>query len=470
MHVGNARTAIFNWLFARHQGDRGKFILRVEDTDRERHNDEAVQVILDGLKWLGLDWDEGPIFQSERLEMYQQAAHQLLESGHAYHCYCTAEELKQRREAAPGGNREGYDGRCRARTEPRPGVEPTIRLRTPDDGVTEFEDQIQGRITVPNTEIDDRVILRSNGMPTYNLSVVVDDHDMQITHVIRGADHLTNTPVQVLLYRAFGWEAPSFSHLPLILGPDRKKLSKRHGAVKVTDYHEQGVLPEALFNALIRLGWSHGDQEIFTKEELIRLFTLEGCNRSPSIFDFEKLRNTVQRHDGGFWVLPQPPEDLDSVSMTIEEAHDLLALLMRSFTDIVVDMGSALGETSRKAVLAAETVVLVTTQEVPPLRKAARRLAILRELGVPAGQVHLVVNRYQARRYPKVDEIAQQLHHPVIATISNDYATVNEALHAGATVFEASPRSAVAQDLQVLKARLLGEEAPRPRKGWFGSK
>lgn len=296
MHVGNARSAIFNWVYARHHGDGGTFVLRIEDTDRTRHNEQAVQVILDGLRWLGLDWDEGPYFQSERLETYRAAAQRLLAAGQAYRCYCTPEELKARREAAPGGAREGYDGRCRSRTEPRPGVEPTIRLLTPDEGVTVYHDLIQGRIETPNSEIDDRVILRSDGTPTYNLSVVVDDHDMRISHVIRGADHMANTPIQVLLYRAFGWEAPKFAHQALILGPDRSKLSKRHGSVKVTDYREEGILPEALFNALLRLGWSRGDQEIFDRDEVVRLFELEQCNRAPSIFDFDKLRNLFNHH------------------------------------------------------------------------------------------------------------------------------------------------------------------------------
>jgi glutamyl-tRNA synthetase len=294
MHVGNARTAIFNWLFARHHG--GSFILRIEDTDRSRHTEAAVQVILDGLRWLGMDWDEGPVFQSERLEMYRAAALRLVESGHAYHCYCTPEELKARRGSGTEEAGWGYDGTCRKRTEPRPGVTPAIRLRTPDFGITVLDDLIQGRIETSNAEIDDRIILRSDGSPTYNLSCVVDDNDMRITHVIRGADHLTNTPFQIQLYRAFGWEPPRFAHQGLILGTDRSKLSKRHGAVKVTDYHEEGFLPEALFNALVRLGWSHGDQEIFERDELIRLFELDKVSRAPAIFDFEKIRNLFNHH------------------------------------------------------------------------------------------------------------------------------------------------------------------------------
>lgn len=295
MHIGNARTAIFNWLYARHFGPEGTFILRVEDTDQTRSNEAAVQVILDGLRWLGLDWDEGPYFQSERLGLHAEAARQLVEQGKAYYCYCTPEELKARREAA-GKDRLGYDGRCRDRTEPREGVAPSIRLRTPDSGETVYDDLIQGRIVTPNSEIDDRVLLRSDGTPTYTLSVVYDDHDMGVTHVIRGADHMTNTPVQVLLYGAFGYELPRFAHQSLILGPDRAKLSKRHGAVKVTEYHDDGILPEALFNALLRMGWSHGDQEIFTKEEAIELFDIADCSRPAGVFDFDKLRSTFNHH------------------------------------------------------------------------------------------------------------------------------------------------------------------------------
>lgn len=300
MHIGNARTAVFNWLYARHFGADGTFILRIEDTDRARSTEEHTKVILDGLTWLGLDWDEGPIYQSSRMDLYRAAARRLVDEGKAYHCYCTPEELQARRaeEAAKGKDREGYDGRCRTRTEPREGVVPSIRLRTPDTGVTAFDDLIQGRIETDNAEIDDRVILRSDGTPTYNLSVVVDDHDMGITHVIRGADHITNTPVQVLLYQAFGWahEMPMFAHQSLILGPDGKKYSKRHGAVAVTDYREAGILSDALFNALLRLGWSHGDQEIFSRQEAVALFDIKDARRAPAIFDVEKLKSTFNHH------------------------------------------------------------------------------------------------------------------------------------------------------------------------------
>jgi glutamyl-tRNA synthetase len=290
MHLGNARTAVFNWLYARHHG--GVFVLRIEDTDRERSNEAAVQVILDALRWLGLDWDEGPIFQSGRFDRYREHADRLVADGKAYRCWCTPEELEERRKAALAEKGAvKYDGRCRARTDPRPGIEPVIRFRMPDGGETRLDDAIQGEVVTPNEELDDLVILRADGSPTYNFSVVVDDHEMAITHVIRGADHLSNTFRQLHLYRGLGWEPPRFAHQSLILGPDRAKLSKRHGAVSVLQYRDEGYLPEAMVNALVRLGWSHGDQELFSTEELVRVFDLDAAGPAHSIFDFEKLRN-----------------------------------------------------------------------------------------------------------------------------------------------------------------------------------
>lgn len=290
MHLGNARTAVVNWLFARHHG--GKFLLRIEDTDRERSTKEAIAVILDSLRWLGLDWDEGPFYQSDRFDLYRRRADELLEKGRAYRCWCTPEELDERRRQALAEKRHPkYDGRCRTRVEPRAGVDPVIRFRAPDEGVTTVRDLIQGEVTTPNEELDDLILLRADRTPTYNFTVVVDDRDMTVTHVIRGADHLSNTFRQVQIYRAFDWPAPAFAHLPLILGPDRSKLSKRHGAVSVTQYRDEGYLPEAMVNALVRLGWSHGDREVFRVDELVRLFDLPDLGSAPSIFDFEKLRN-----------------------------------------------------------------------------------------------------------------------------------------------------------------------------------
>lgn len=288
LHIGGARTAIFNWLFARH--NKGRFVLRIEDTDRTRSTDEAIEEILEALSWLGLDWDEGPYRQTERMDIYRKEAERLVAEGKAYYCYCTPEELEKiREESREKFGIPKYDGRCRNRTEPREGVKPVIRFKANLEGETVFNDLIKGEIRYPNSQLDDFIIVRSDGTPTYNFVVVVDDALMGITHVIRGDDHLNNTPKQIQLYQALGYEIPAFAHVPMILGPDKAKLSKRHGATSVLAYRDEGYLPEALFNFLVRLGWSHGDREIFSKEELIELFTLEGVGKSPAVFNPDKL-------------------------------------------------------------------------------------------------------------------------------------------------------------------------------------
>ena len=289
LHIGGVRTALFNWLFARHE--KGVFILRIEDTDRARSTPEAIQAILDGMKWVGLDWDEGPIYQTDRLAIYKEQADRLLAEGKAYLCYCTEEELEARRkEALARKELPKYDGRCRRRSGAAPaGVSPVTRFVSPQDGQTTVHDLIKGDVTFDNAQLDDLVIVRSNGMPTYNFGVVVDDARMAITHVIRGDDHLNNTPRQILLYRALGYEPPLFGHLSMILGMDKVKLSKRHGATSVLEYQEAGYLPEALINYLVRLGWSHGDQEVFSSQEMIEKFSLENITRSPAAFNPEKL-------------------------------------------------------------------------------------------------------------------------------------------------------------------------------------
>ena len=289
LHVGGVRTALFNWLFARHE--KGVFILRIEDTDRERSTPAAIQAILDGMKWVGLDWDEGPIYQTARLAIYKEQADRLLAEGKAYLCYCTEEELEARRkEALARKELPKYDGRCRRRSGAAPaGVSPVTRFVSPQDGQTTVHDLIKGDVTFDNAQLDDLVIVRSNGMPTYNFGVVVDDARMKITHVIRGDDHLNNTPRQILLYRALGYEPPQFGHLSMILGMDKVKLSKRHGATSVLEYQEAGYLPEALVNYLVRLGWSYGDQEVFSMQEMIEKFSLENITKSPAAFNPEKL-------------------------------------------------------------------------------------------------------------------------------------------------------------------------------------
>ena len=295
LHLGGARTALFCWLFARKH--EGEFVLRVEDTDRERSTDESVQAILDGMKWLGLDYDEGPFFQTRRYDRYNEVIDELIDSGHAYRCYCSKERLDEMREQALAEKRKPrYDGTCRERVEAVAGVDPVIRFKTPLDGVVVIDDLVKGRIEIDNAELDDLVIRRSDGNPTYNLSVVVDDADMKITHVVRGDDHINNTPRQIHIFNALGLQVPMFAHLPMILGDDNKRMSKRHGAVSVMQYQKDGILPRAMLNYLARLGWSHGDQEIFTIEELLDLFALEDCQRSGSVFDTTKLLWVNQQH------------------------------------------------------------------------------------------------------------------------------------------------------------------------------
>ncbi len=298
LHIGGARTALFNYLFARHHG--GEYLLRIEDTDRERSTEAATQVILDGLAWLGIAPDAPPIFQSTRQGRHAEVAQRLLDAGRAYRAYDTPEELRTMRErAAAEGRPPRYDGGWRDRdpSEAPAGIAPAIRLRAPRDGETVLQDLVQGEVRVANSEMDDLIILRSDGTPTYLHAVVVDDHDMAVTHVIRGDDHLTNTFRQIQIYDAMGWELPRFAHVPLIHGVDGAKLSKRHGAVSVLEFREQGILPEALGNYLLRLGWGHGDAEVLSREEAVRLFDLDGVGRAAARMDYAKLL-----HLNGVWL------------------------------------------------------------------------------------------------------------------------------------------------------------------------
>ncbi|HVW76726.1 MAG TPA: glutamate--tRNA ligase [Alloacidobacterium sp.] len=303
LHVGGARTALFNWLYARHFG--GTLILRIEDTDFERSSEEMVEGILEGMRWLGLNWDEGPFYQSKRLDLYRQTAEKLLAGGHAYYCFCTKEELEQRRaESVAAGRPPMYDRRCRriesatAAKRKAAGEACAVRFAVPEGGSTSFDDAVFGKVEFANAEIEDFVLLRSDGIPTYHLSVVADDIDMRLTHIIRGADHISNTPKQVLQYRALGAPMPVFAHVPLILGPDKTRLSKRHGATSVIAYKEMGIVPEAFRNFLALLGWTPGaagkdadgkDREIFGSDELIKLFSLDGISKSNAVFDNDKL-------------------------------------------------------------------------------------------------------------------------------------------------------------------------------------
>lgn len=289
LHIGGARTALYSWLFARKHG--GAFILRIEDTDLERSTAESVNAILEGITWLGLEYDEGPFYQTHRFERYQATVNALLDAGHAYPCYCTKEELDAMRATQMARKEKPrYDGRCRMRQGlPPPGIEPVIRFKNPTQGAVIVDDLIKGRVVFQNSELDDLIIARADGSPTYNFAVVVDDWDMAITHVVRGDDHLNNTPRQVNILRALGAPIPTYAHVPMILGADGQRLSKRHGAVSVMQYREEGFLPMALLNYLVRLGWSHGDQEVFSLDEMIELFDLSNVHGSPAVFDPAKL-------------------------------------------------------------------------------------------------------------------------------------------------------------------------------------
>lgn len=324
LHIGGARTALFNWLYAKHFG--GKFLMRVEDTDRERSTPESIETIIEGMQWLGFDWDNKDPDQNNGKHYYSQfdmrerhvaVAQQLLDEGKAYYCYCSPEELTEMRDAQKAaGETMRYDGRWRDRDarEAPEGVKPVIRLKVPQEGETVINDQVMGEVTVKNSQLDDMILVRGDGTPTYMLAVVVDDHDMGVTHVIRGDDHLTNTFRQVQVYKAMGWDEAVYAHLPLILGPDGAKLSKRHGAPAVSDYRDQGYLPEAVRNYLLRLCWSHGDDEIISTEQAIEWFDFDGVGKSPAQFDFAKLK-----HLNAHYINEMPDEDCAKVAKPFVE-------------------------------------------------------------------------------------------------------------------------------------------------------
>ena len=341
LHIGGARTALFAWLYARHHD--GQFLLRIEDTDRERSTDEATQVILDGLSWLGLNWDSEPVYQASRQAEHVLAVDQLIEEGHAYRCYCSKEELDAMREAQrAAGKKPMYDGRCRHRSD-RPTDQPfVVRFRSPDEGETIVNDLVLGPVTFPNAELDDLILLRTDGTPTYNLAVVADDAEMGITHVVRGSDHLNNTPRQIQLYQALGLPAPSFAHIPLIHGPDGAKMSKRHGSVAITEYRQQGYLPEAVNNYLARLGWSYGDEEVFSMDKLIELFDLKQVGKAAARFDQQKLDWL-----NAYWLRESEPADL------APEVSRLLALDTAGGPDLAAVIAS-LQERSKSLVDLAE--------------------------------------------------------------------------------------------------------------------
>ncbi|HZL58172.1 MAG TPA: glutamate--tRNA ligase [Stellaceae bacterium] len=377
LHIGGARTALFNWLFAKHHG--GKFRLRIEDTDRARSTPEAIQAILDGLKWLALDWDGEVVHQSLNQARHAEVARQLLAQGNAYHCYCTPAELDaMRAKAKAEGRSMRYDGTWRDRDpkEAPAGVPPVIRLKAPRDGATTIDDLVQGPVTVSNQELDDLIILRADGTPTYNFTVVVDDHDMGITHVIRGDDHLTNAFRQTQIYRALGWDVPRFAHVPLIHGPDGAKLSKRHGALGVEAYRDMGYLPEALRNYLLRLGWGHGDAETISTAQAIEWFDLDGVGRAPARFDFVKLGNL-----NGHYIRDADDDRLIALTMPFLEGM----------------LGRKLGDAARARLIRALPELKPRAKTIVELAEKARFLVVERPIAIEVSAKKLLDAGARAR-------------------------------------------------------------------------
>jgi glutamyl-tRNA synthetase len=418
LHIGGARTALFNWLFARHHG--GVFRLRIEDTDRKRSTPEAIAAILDGLAWLGLTWDDEIVYQYARAVRHAEAAHRLLDEGKAYHCYCSPEELEEmRRQARAEGRAKLYDGRWRDR-DPRdapPGITPVVRFKAPQEGETAIEDLVQGRVTVANTQLDDMVLLRADGSPTYMLSVVIDDHDMGVTHVIRGDDHLTNAFRQTQLFRALGWDVPRFAHIPLIHGPDGAKLSKRHGALGVEAYRAMGYLPEAMRNYLLRLGWAHGDDEIISTDQAIAWFDLDGVGRSPARFDFAKLDNLnghyIRESDDAALVADIAPRLEAMLGAPLDDAarHRLEAgmpgLKPRAKTLIELAENARFYVAPRPLAVTPEAEKLLAGEARGRLARLARRLDELTAWDEPS--LETALRDFAAAEEVKLGQIAQPL-------------------------------------------------------------
>ncbi len=420
LHLGGVRTALFSWLYARRMG--GKFILRVEDTDRERSTEEAVRVILEGMQWLGLDADEGPYFQTQRFERYRAVIAAMLQAGSAYRCYCTKAELDaQREQQLARKEKPRYTGICRERTAPRSGVDPVVRFRNPIDGVVVVQDLVHGPVTFQNAELDDLIIARSDGTPTYNFSVVVDDMDMGITHVIRGDDHLNNTPRQMNMLQALGATPPVYAHVPMILGPDGAKLSKRHGAVSVLHYEEEGYLPDALLNYLVRLGWSHGDQEIFTREEMIAVFDIHDVNKAASAFNPEKLLWLNQQHmvhSNPATIVPYLRAQLrrfgcDNGDQALLEGV-IVAQRERSKTLKEMAQNSRFFFSDSIQIDPKAAAKHLGTDELAMLRGLREQLAQLAEWNTPA--IHAVLNDLAVRLQSGLGRIAQPLRVAVTGT------------------------------------------------------
>ena len=420
LHIGGVRTALFSWLYARRHG--GTFILRIEDTDRERSTDAATQVILDGMEWLGLVADEGPFYQTRRMDRYREVIGEFMQAGHAYHCYCSKEELEAMRNAQLAAKQKPrYDGTCRNRTEPRPGVSPVVRFRNPLEGNVIVPDVIHGNVSFDNMELDDLIIARSDGTPTYNFCVVVDDNDMKVTHVIRGDDHLNNTPRQINMLKALGATIPVYAHVPMILGADGAKLSKRHGAVSVLQYREDGFLPEALLNYLVRLGWSHGDQEVFSLEEMAQLFDIADVNKSASAFNPDKLQWLNQQH-----IMRATPErlaeylkpQLAALGVNVSDDRKLAAVAKaqqeraKTLKEMAQNSVFFFNELSGYDEKAAKKNL--TADSVAPLSAVRDRLAALGEWAAPA--IHDAINQVATDLAVGMGKVAQPIRVAVSGT------------------------------------------------------
>jgi glutamyl-tRNA synthetase len=413
LHIGGVRTALFCWLYARRHD--GTFILRIEDTDRERSTPEALTAILDGMAWLGLDHDEGPFYQTHRMDRYKEVIDQFVREGKAYHCYCSKEALDEMRAAQTARKEKPrYDGRCRHRSAPEPGVSPVVRFRNPDEGQVVVNDVVHGPITFDSSELDDLIIARSDGTPTYNFCVVVDDYDMRVTHVIRGDDHINNTPRQINMLKALGVEPPLYAHVPMILGPDGAKLSKRHGAVSVLQYRDDGFLPEALLNYLGRLGWSHGDQEIFSLDEMTRLFDIHDVNKSASALNVDKMLWTNQQHmlrstpeHLARYLAPQlealglPVDDMAKVAAVAKAQQERAKTLKEMAANSVFFFRDVL-EYEPKA--AAKNL---TPETMPTLQAARDQLAGLAEWRAPA--IHTAIMAVAAEQGVGLGKVAQPI-------------------------------------------------------------
>jgi glutamyl-tRNA synthetase len=413
LHIGGLRTALFSWLYARRHS--GQFVLRIEDTDLERSTEAAIQQILDGMEWAGLEHDEGPFFQTQRFDRYKEVIADMLASGHAYLCYCTKEELAQlRADQAARGEKPRYDGRWRDRTDSRPDVAPVVRFKNPLSGEVVVDDVVHGRVVFQNAELDDLIIARSDGTPTYNFCVVVDDMDMRITHVIRGDDHLNNTPRQMNMLLALGHAPPVYAHLPMILGPDGTKLSKRHGAVSVLQYRDEGFLPEAVLNYLVRLGWSHGDQEFFTIDEMVRSFDIAGVNKSASAFDVDKLTWLNQQHmmrSSPGRIVPVLRWQLERLGISVGDEAQLqqIVLVQRERTKTVREMAVNSAFFFRPPTAYDEKAVRkhVTADILPLINVVRDQLAGLSEWSAVA--IHELISAFAAAHQVSLGKLAQPI-------------------------------------------------------------